>query len=105
MKDEKVIDNPSHSVGGIPQKATIVHKKTEISKNVNKSSTKIEKLWIEAKSTVFRWTDEKVPKFIVESRLITLQSSITRHKGIPKAESIGNPTVPNSTWNQGESGT
>lgn len=72
---------------------------------MNKSSTKIEKLWIEAKSTVFRWTDEKVPKFIVESRLITLQSKITRHEGIPKSESIGNPTVPNSTWNRGSNST
>ncbi|MGG7179251.1 hypothetical protein ACQPU1_16900 [Clostridium paraputrificum] len=54
MKDEKVIDNHSHSFGGIPQKVTIAHQKTEILKDVNKSSGKTEKLRRKAKSTVFR---------------------------------------------------
>ena len=44
-------------------------------------------------------------KFIVESRLTILQPRITRHKGIPKAESVGKPTAPNSTWNQGSNST
>ena len=64
---------------------------------MNKSSSKAEKLRRKAKSSVFRWSDEKVLKFIVESRLITLQPKITRHKGTPKVESIGNPRLNNST--------
>ena len=55
--------------------------------------------------TVFRWSYGKAVKFIIDSRLITLQARITRHKVILKAESIGNPTAPNSTWNQGSNST